>query len=213
MVFIPDKTLTMKHIYKIARIFSILTIAFAFILPLRANSNSPASYTGQHQHPINIFVSCVEDLGNGKLLAHFGYENPNETTFEVYFARSVIYFNNGRSREFVINSFEPGVHEKVFSQEFDADDWVKWIVRLSWFHFEFALATSASELCAAELEIIPGYNPPIGGKEYNSKIGAELTSLYNAYNFDPQNFEGASDAIFQLVGTKVLIEVVAENGQ
>lgn len=167
------------------------------------------SFTWEYQQPINIFVSCVEDLGNGKLLAHFGYENPNETTFEVYYTRSVLcYVNDGLHQEYVINSFEPGIHDRVFSQKFDADGWAKWVVRLSFFHFKTALATSNSELCQGQLDIIPGYNPPIGGKEYDSKIGAELTALYEAYTFDP-NVPDAPEDIFQLNGTEVLIEVVS----
>ena len=32
--------------------------------------------------PITPILECVEDLGGGKFLAHFGYENPNPTTIE-----------------------------------------------------------------------------------------------------------------------------------
>ncbi len=60
------------------------------------------------------------------------------------------------------------------------------------------------------LAIIPGYIPPKGGKQYRSKIGAELTSLYNAYVADPVGFAGATDDIFQLEGDRVLIEVVSK---
>ena len=32
--------------------------------------------------PIEPILACVENLGGGKLLAHFGYNNPNSTTIE-----------------------------------------------------------------------------------------------------------------------------------
>jgi hypothetical protein len=162
---------------------------------------------------VELFVSCVEDLGNGRLLAHFGYENPTQNTINVHYSRSYILYDHGRSRKYVLNTFEPGVHEKAFSQEFDSDDWVKWILRFSWFGIEWTLASSDSEICEADLPVIPYYAPPEGGKVLESKIGAELTSLNTTYLADPANFLGESDFIYQIDGSKVLIEVVAEADQ
>ena len=162
-----------------------------------------------------IVVSCTEYIGNGKILAHFGYENPGKKTISVDENGSVVTYNRGQSKKNGLAVFEPGVKEKAFSQEFDAQDRVQWTVTLPNGKVKTADADINSNHCRdveASLDIIPGYQPPEGGKQYDSKIGAELTSLYNAYSYDPDNFAGATDAIFQLDGQRVLIEVVAYNG-
>ena len=113
----------------------------------------------------------------------------------------------------MINTFAPGVHEKVFSQQFNDDDWVRWTVKVSGSAQVIAMADVNSASCVEALPIIRYYAPPEGGKVFESKIGAELTSLYETYSVDPAGFTGVSDNIYQLDGTKVLIEVVAEDLQ
>ena len=90
---------------------------------------------------------------------------------------------------------------------------MKWSVRQGFFDWDFTIATRNSERCETELNIIPDYTPPETGKVINSKIGAELTSLYETYSADPSNFQGASDAIFQIDQDRVFIEAASEPGQ
>ena len=194
----------MKHIYRISHIFSLILV-ISFLFP-------NTSLAQKAELEVELFVSCVEDLGNDTLVAYFGYENPNQETVTVQAKKSYIAYNYTRDIKYVTNTFEPGVHDKVFSQVFPSDDWVRWTVKFS-NYTKLTLADSTSSPCVGKLPIIPGYEPPVGGKQYLSKIGAELTSLYNAYSLDPDNFTGATDDIFQLVGTKVFIEVYAYNGQ
>jgi len=198
----------MKHIYHLTRIPRILS--FLLFLTL---SFTVSNYAYGQDQEVVLFVSCVEDLGNGDYVAYFGYDNPNPETVTVQRKRSYIAYNYDRDTKYVLNTFEPGVHEKVFSYEFSGDDWVRWTVKFSNRYTDIVRADSNSEFCVNELPIIPGYNPPEGGKQFDSKIGAELTSLYNVYAFDPANFAGATDAIFQLEGSRVLIEVVSYDGQ
>jgi len=189
------------------RILYIATIILIFLFPVQSHA------TGSGGNTISIFVSCVEDLGDGHYRAYFGYENTYEITITVPSLASILWYNHGRSTRKVLNTFEPGVHDKVFSQEFDEDDWVKWIVRVGFLNYKWALATSASDICEGELPIIPYYAPPEGGKVMNSKIGAALTSLNTRFQADPNNFEGQTDFIFQINGTQVYIELFAESGQ
>jgi len=53
-----------------------------------------------------------------------------------------------------------------------------------------------------------GKKTKVTDADINSKIGAELTSLFNAYSSDPSNLNGATDDMFQLDSTKLLIELV-----
>ncbi|MCK4989757.1 MAG: hypothetical protein KAS29_04695, partial [Bacteroidales bacterium] len=134
-------------------------------------------------------------------------------TVSVDDASSVVTYNNGQSKKYGVNTFLPGIQEKVFSQEFTSKDRVYWRVVLPNGKVKIVDADINSNHCRSVLNIIPYYTPPPGGKVNKSKIGAELTSLYETYIFDPDNFSGVSDNIFQLSGIEVLIEVVSESGQ
>ena len=59
----------MKHIYRISQIPHILSLIvfISFLLP----NSSLAFQTSESE--VVLFVSCVEDIGNGELLAWFGY--------------------------------------------------------------------------------------------------------------------------------------------
>ena len=178
--------------------------------------SAPMDLYGQKDKDINIVVSCTEYIGNGTLRVHFGYENPGKKTVIINEEGSVVTYNNGQSKKYGVYVFEPGMVQDAFSQDFNIHDRVEWTVTLPNGKVKSTDASINSSHCqdaAASLDIIPGYNPPEGGKQYDSKIGAELTSLYNAYIYDPANFEGATDFIFVLDGSRVFIEVVAEPGQ
>jgi hypothetical protein len=198
----------MKKLYRVqpSTFIFLLTVFFSLQLPQR-------SFAAPADGDLVIFVSCVEDLGDGMFMAYFGYENTTPDTLIVQEKKSYIAYNYTRDIKYVNNVFAPGVHEKVFSQEFYDDDWVRWTVKVPGSKDVIAMADVNSVRCVEALPIIPYYAPPEGGKVFESKIGAELTSLYETYSFDPAGFTGVSDNIYQLDGSKVLIEVVAEDGQ
>ncbi len=187
-----------------------------FVVPSIVLFSTPDNLYGQKNSEINIVVSCTEYIGNGTLRVHFGYENPTKKTVVIDEEGSVVTYNHGQSKKYGIYVFEPGTVEDAFTEDFDMHDRVEWTVTMPNGKVKTTDASISSSHCqdvAASLDIIPGYNPPEGGKQYDSKIGAELTSLYNAYIYDPANFEGATDFIFVLDGSKVLIEAIAEPGQ
>ncbi|TFH23628.1 MAG: hypothetical protein E4H10_11855, partial [Bacteroidia bacterium] len=75
----------MKHIYRISRnfhIFSLILIT-SFLFPR-------TTLAQKAELEVELYVSCVQDLGNGKLVAYFGYENPNPNTITVQDKKSYI---------------------------------------------------------------------------------------------------------------------------
>ena len=69
------------------RILSILTLILLLLC-------IPIQMHGQINHKdIVIFLTCVEDLGNGQHMAYFGYENPNEYVVNVAKKDSYLQFN------------------------------------------------------------------------------------------------------------------------
>ena len=197
----------MKNQLKLYKKLHLLSLSL-FLFALQV----PFDLYGQKKE-INIVVSCTEYIGNGTFIAHFGYENTDVETFMVDNSSSVVTYNNGQSKKYGVNTFLPGVQEKVFSQEFTSKDRVQWRVILPNGKVKTVDADIHSNHCSDVLNIIPYYTPPPGGKVNKSKIGAELTSLYETYIFDPDNFISVSDNIFQLNGSEVLIEVVSASGQ
>lgn len=198
----------MKKVYNLYRRFQPL-----YFLLISLILFSPSDLLGQKSKDVNILVSCVDYIGDGQLEVHFGYENPSNKVVVVDENGSVVIYNHGQAVKAGLYVFEPGVKEKAFSQTFDYMDEVEWSVTLPNGNVQTVTANINYNKCSDDgLPIIPGYSPPEGGKEYFSKIGAELTSLHEAYAYDPINFSGATDAIFQIQGTKVLIEVVANSG-
>lgn len=189
------------------KLFWIIICIFCFLsVPTLLHAQN-----GTNKNDIYIMVSCTEYIGEGKMVAHFGYDNQNKKTIVVDANGSVISYNHGQSKKLGLNTFDPGVHENAFSEEYDVKDRVQWTVVFEDGTSKTTDANISSNHCKdaqSSLNIIPGYFPPEGGKEYNSKIGAELTALYNAYLYDP-DVPDAPEEIFQLKGSKVLIEVVS----
>ena len=200
----------MKKIYSPIKRFQLLSLLFvALILAI------PLDILGQkgngNNKEVNILVSCVEYIGDGQLKVHFGYENPSNKTIVIAEDGSVVIYNHGQAIKAGLYVFEPGVKEKAFSQDFDHMDEVEWSVTLPSGNVKTVTANINYNDCSGDgLPIIPGYSPPEGGKEYDSKIGAELTALYEAFNLDP-NFSDAPKDIFQIRGSEVLVEVVANS--
>ena len=204
----------MKKIYSPIKRFQLLSLLFvALILAipldlLGQNGNGNGNGNGNNKE-INILVSCVEYIGDGQLKVHFGYENPSNKVIVIEEDGSVVIYNHGQAIKAGLYIFEPGVKEKAFSQDFEYMDQVEWSVTLPSGKVKTITANINYPKCSGDgLPIIPGYSPPEGGKEYDSKIGAELTALWEAFDLDP-NFSGAPEDIFQIDGSKVLIEVVA----
>jgi hypothetical protein len=178
----------------------------------------PLQMQGQSQD-LDIFVTCVEDLGTGQYMAYFGYNNPYDYVVNLKSNQSYLQFNEDKSKTLVLNEFQPGMHDRALSAAFDATGKVTWYLNSSSFGQREARATSSSNLCPAPLDVIPYYAPPEGGKVDQVKITAELVSLYNTYSADPSAFEPVSLFIFQfripgLSGyPEVMIEVVSEPGE
>ena len=197
----------MKHFYRISPILSlVLLTSFLCPGPIMAQ---------KAELEVDLFVSCVQDLGNDTLVAWFGYENPNQVTVTVQEKKSFIAYNYSRDIKYINHIFEPGVHTNVYSQKFRSDDWVRWTVKFSGYT-KIVRADLNSQICDGELDIIPYYAPPEGGKvDHNSLIGAELTSLYLTYIYYTDVFIVQSDNIYQLRenpgggAPQVFIEVVS----
>ena len=192
---------------------SISAIIFSLALSLQVLGQDPVNHKD-----ISIFVSCVEPLENGNYLAHFGYDNPNDYIVNVAKKNSYIQLGSHPKKHFVLSEFQIGVHDKILSYEFNSSDQVTWTVITNTYSEKHTTATNSSEPCfIPQLPIIPGYQPPDGGKQLFSKIGSELTSLANYYNLDPAGFSEVTDQVRQLRGsglnTEVLIEVNAESSQ
>ena len=203
----------MKHIYypkKRSHFLSFMVSLLVLLLPLDLRAQS-----GGTKNDIYITTICTEYKGDGVVVAHFGYENRGKKTVVIDETGSVVTYNHGQAKKYGIYTFEPGVNEDAFTQEFDSKDRVQWTVYFSNGDSTTTDANINSNHCRdaqTDLNIIPGYIPPEGGKEYNSKIGAALTSLAEKYNLDPGNFFGTTDEVFQIRGTEVLIEANSYNG-
>ncbi len=115
---------------------SIIVISHAVLFP--ADLFGQKGKGGRKSNDVYIVLSCIEYIGDGEVVAHFGYENTGKKT--------VVIDENGS---------------------------------------------------VESLDIIPGYDPPEGGKEYNTRIGAELTSLFNAYSYNPATFTGDPSILLQ----------------
>ncbi|MGW8317566.1 MAG: hypothetical protein ACWGNV_18365, partial [Bacteroidales bacterium] len=157
-------------------LWKITVLFFTLTLPLQMHGQSTA---------VDIFVSCVEDLGNGQYMAYFGYDNPNDYIVTLKSNQSYLQFNNANSKTFVLNEFQPGVHERALSAAFDAAGSVTWFLKNDTYGDEAVSATSTSNLCPEPLDVLPYYAPPEGGKVELVKITAELISLYDTYSADP----------------------------
>ena len=201
----------MKNYYtriKRFQLLSLLFVALIFLMPLDLFGQNGNGNGNGNNKEINILVSCVEYIGDGQLKVHFGYENPSNKIIVIDEDGSVVIYNHGQAIKAGLYRFEPGVKDKAFSQDFDYMDEVEWSVTLPNGNVKTVSANINYNKCSGDgLPIIPGYSPPEGGKEYDSKIGAELTALWEAFDLDP-DFSEAPEDIFQISGTKVLIEVV-----
>jgi hypothetical protein len=68
----------------------------------------PLTAFGQKQKDVNIILECVEYIGNGKYIANFGYDNPNNFNIVVPETNSILIYNNGQTKVKTINTFIAG---------------------------------------------------------------------------------------------------------
>ena len=71
--------------------------------------------------PVTPILECVEDLGNGRMKATFGYYNPNETEVRVPPGNSRVVWNGTLRQEKVLNVFQLGSNESVLEVEFNKE--------------------------------------------------------------------------------------------
>jgi hypothetical protein len=195
-------TQAIKQIINFAGSISVKIVLIATFL-------SPIQAQAQKQKDIEIFVNCVEYIGDGKYIANFGYDNPNKTSITVPDTNSILIFNNGKSKSKALNNFISGKQNNVFSKEFTSEDRVTWLMVHPDKQEKIVTASKNSSHCRGSGIIVPYYTPPEGGK-ITSLIGAELTALFELYM---ASGSAESDDIFQIDGNRVLVEITALEGQ
>ncbi len=192
-------TLKPLAISKGLRSFSLLLL-FILLVPL-------AAFSQKVKYDIDLYVECIEYVGNGKFKANFGYENKGKKAFSVEEGNRVVVYNYGQAKKNGITTFEPGRHYNVMSEEFDKNDKCEWILTLPDDSEKMkSSSVNSSQICVKESDILPYINPYSKVLEL---IGAELTSLANQTEIPESN------NIFQISNdkTKVLIDVIAVEGQ
>jgi hypothetical protein len=110
--------------------------------------------------PITPILECVEDLGNGKFKATFGYENPNGANVTVPQGNSRVVWNGTLRQEKVLNKFKPGLHQSVLEAEFDVsgvEDGLTWIIRIPKKASMEAPADASSTTCEPDISSIENF--------------------------------------------------------
>jgi len=110
--------------------------------------------------PIIPILECVEDLGNGKMKATFGYNNPNETEVIVPPGNSRVVWNGTLRQEKVLNNFQLGSNESVLEVEFDKigiENGVTWIIRIPKRASMEASADATSTSCKPDISSIDNF--------------------------------------------------------
>ena len=179
-------------------------IMLLFLLPVVA--------FGQKQKDIIPILECVEDLGDGRFIANFGYDNPNGTEIILPEDNSTLIYNNGNTKEKTLNKFKSGRQYKVVVKEFNGGDMCTWRIILPNETPKETTASVNSSHCSPSYNIEGYYPAPAGGKLNNSLIGPELTGLNKL--FSSGNTVSSND-IFQISddGQKVLIEILPMEGK
>lgn len=149
-------------------------------------------------------VYCVKDIGNGLYQASFGYENPTNKEVTIDENGSIVKSNHGKRIAKGLNKFKKGSNNKVFTKEFGAHDYVEWTI-ISNGNTHTVIANANSSKCAVDDGFI---FPVIGNGKSIELDGNEIDSYC-------QDITGEipSDLIFQINGSKVLIEVIPKENQ
>ncbi|MDN3641676.1 S8 family peptidase [Lutimonas halocynthiae] len=158
------------------------------------------SFSGYAQKDKAILpLVCVKKMENGLYQATFSYENPTKKEVVIDENGSIIKSNNGKRVAKGLNKFKPGVNKKAFTKEFGAGDFIVWTITSNGKTHE-VVANVNSGYCEPDKNVI---EPVIGNGKSFDIIGQELTSLC-----EDVAGEAPSNLIFQIVGDKVLVEIV-----
>ncbi len=209
-----------QHGIKSANSFQALIVVSFYTLLLLPAISYPSGANAQgngggNANNVNIVLECVEFIGNGTYRARFGYSRPGNSPLTIPQSNSVLLTANANGNAsnagHGANAFQPGNHSSVFTATFQAGQFLTWRITLPNGMQKTVTASANSSLCSNSLNpnILPYYPPPAGGKQFNL-IGSELTSLSQTF---AASGSASSDSIFQINGTKVLIEVTVIQGQ
>jgi hypothetical protein len=185
---------------------SCIVIAIFFFQLIHATSWAQKKPDKPEVTPV---LECVTYVGNGKLTATFGYDNPSTETISVSQSNSTLAV--GTSKSNAVSTFKPGRQYSVFTKEFNEKEVVIWTLILPNGKQKQITASANSNHCKNSGghtgNIFPYYPPPGPGKTPTT-VGPELTSLYERYNQDSSTV--FTDDIYQIFDGHVLIEIVAE---
>ena len=121
--------------------------------------------------PIVPTVRCVEQVDGGGLLAHFGYDNPADTTATIMYGdRNYVRqvpgerLSVGQPQEFA-----PGPHLDVLQVQFGADGGVEWVLDGTTAH-----ADQDSKACGASITIVKSLDPDTDPGRFNLTINGNV---------------------------------------
>jgi hypothetical protein len=97
----------------------------------------------KHRPTVIPLIECIDNLGNGKFRAHFGYNNPSTKVIHADAGGDANFFFPGSPDRDQPDEFEPGIHHDVFTVDFKRP--IVWLLQQ-----DFAVATSASPLCGPQ---------------------------------------------------------------
>jgi len=128
-----------KSRYTLVQLYKILLILSLPVL----------SYGQGKLTPITPSVECVENIGNGRLRAHFSYDNTNKTTSLSRTLVSKITNSNGTVINGAFLDFQQGKKTFAFSVDFAVTESVVWTVTSD--KIRTATANSKSKSCLKEI--------------------------------------------------------------
>jgi len=131
--------LFIKYQHSLAQFYKIFLILFLPVLSYGQGSLSPITPT----------VECVENIGNGRLRAHFSYDNTNKNTSLSRTLVSKITNSNGTVINSVFLDFQQGKKTFAFSVDFAVTESVVWSVTSD--KVRTVTANSNSKSCLKEI--------------------------------------------------------------
>lgn len=151
---------------------------------------------------LQLILEGVQDLGNGKYRAHFGYKNPTSTEIAVADNSSYSLTSFSKTRSSEPTRFKSGRKAFAFSAEFSGSENVSWKVTLP----DGSVREVSADVKSKRLKMIPSYTPPVNMKKSKSVLTPELSALYENYS---EGNKTESGEVFQINDSKVLLEVRA----
>ena len=156
------------------------TISIKFVFILSSLIGLPfTSLFGQTKKNIDLLLECVQQLGNGKYVANFGYNNPNSAEIAISDASSALVVKqNGKTKKNGLAKFKPGRNIYVMKTEFSDSDTIVWRVEMPDGTIREIQASKSSNQCS----LLPYYAPPSNGRVESSVLSPELSALYDSYS-------------------------------